>query len=119
MLRERLSLRGMCRAVGVSLTGLLHFLVACLAICPDHCHARLPARPPREGWTHSRRKPTQWGALCRRRPTSKGLGGPWTGHHAPDYGVSRRRAQPCECPSRVGFEPCGLSRACKVLDRSL
>jgi insertion element IS1 protein InsB len=45
LLRERLSLRGICRAVGVSLTWLLHFMVECFASCPDHLHARLPARP--------------------------------------------------------------------------
>jgi insertion element IS1 protein InsB len=45
LLRERLSLRGICRAMGVSLTWLLHFMVECFASCPDHLHARLPARP--------------------------------------------------------------------------
>ena len=45
LLRERLSLRGICRAVGVSLTWLLHFMVECFASCPDHLHLRLPARP--------------------------------------------------------------------------
>ena len=45
LLRERLSLRGLCRAVGVSLTWLLHFMVECFATCPAHLHARLPARP--------------------------------------------------------------------------
>src|SRR5262245_31042786 len=45
LLRERLSLRGICRAVGVSLTWLLHFMVECFASCPDHLHARLPTRP--------------------------------------------------------------------------
>ena len=45
LLRERLSLRGICRAMGVSLTWLLHFMVECFATCPDHLHARLPARP--------------------------------------------------------------------------
>jgi len=35
LLRERLSLRGMCRAVGVSLTWLLHCMVECFACCPD------------------------------------------------------------------------------------
>ena len=45
LLRERISLRRMCRAVGVSLTGLLHFMVACFASCPDHGHGRLPASP--------------------------------------------------------------------------
>src|SRR5919205_459656 len=44
LLRERISLRGICRAVGVSLTWLLHFMVECFATCPDHLHARPPAR---------------------------------------------------------------------------
>src|SRR5436853_6272404 len=35
LLRERLSLRGICRAVGVSLTGLLHCMVEGLTTCPD------------------------------------------------------------------------------------
>jgi insertion element IS1 protein InsB len=45
LLRERLSLRGICRAVGVSLTWLLHFMVECFATCPDHLHVRPPASP--------------------------------------------------------------------------
>ena len=45
LLRERISLRGICRAVGVSLTRLLHFMVECFAACPDHLHVRLPNRP--------------------------------------------------------------------------
>jgi hypothetical protein len=36
LLRERLSLRGICRAVGVSFTWLLHFMVERFAACPDH-----------------------------------------------------------------------------------
>ena len=43
LLRERISLRGICRAVGVSLTWLLHFMVECFATCPDHLHVRLPS----------------------------------------------------------------------------
>jgi insertion element IS1 protein InsB len=45
LLRERISLRGICRAVGVSLTWLLHFMVERFAACPDHLHAQLPASP--------------------------------------------------------------------------
>jgi insertion element IS1 protein InsB len=45
LLRERLSLRGICRAVGVSLTWLLHFIVECFAACPDHLYVGLPNRP--------------------------------------------------------------------------
>jgi hypothetical protein len=43
LLRERISRRGICRAVGVSLPWLLPFMVACCAICPDHVHVRLPS----------------------------------------------------------------------------
>src|SRR5438093_4803941 len=45
LLRERVSLRGICRTVGVSLTWLLHFMVACFAACPEDLHVQLPARP--------------------------------------------------------------------------
>jgi insertion element IS1 protein InsB len=45
LLRERISLRGICRAVGVSRTWLLHFMVERFAACPDHLHAQLPVRP--------------------------------------------------------------------------
>ena len=45
LLRERISLRGICRAVGVSLTWLLHFMVECFADCPDHLYVQRPAGP--------------------------------------------------------------------------
>jgi insertion element IS1 protein InsB len=45
LLRERISLRGICRAVGVSLTWLLHFMVERFAACPEHLHVRLPVSP--------------------------------------------------------------------------
>ena len=44
-LRERISLRGICRAVGVSLTWLLHFMIECFATCHDHLHVELPGEP--------------------------------------------------------------------------
>jgi len=43
--RERISLRGICRAVGVSLPWLLHLLVECFPACPDDLHVQLSARP--------------------------------------------------------------------------
>jgi insertion element IS1 protein InsB len=45
LLRERISPRGICRAVGVSLPWLLHFMVECFAACPDHLHIWRPAGP--------------------------------------------------------------------------
>jgi hypothetical protein len=43
--RERLSLRGICRAVGVSLTWLWHFRVERVAACPDHLPVQFPVEP--------------------------------------------------------------------------
>src|SRR5687768_5453732 len=45
LLLERISLRGICRAVGVSLTWLLHFMVERFAACPDDLHVQVPPRP--------------------------------------------------------------------------
>ena len=45
LLCERISLRGICRAISVSLTWLLHFMVESFAACPDHLQAQLPANP--------------------------------------------------------------------------
>ena len=40
LLVERISLRGLCRAVGVTLKWLLGFLVHCFAALPDHLHVQ-------------------------------------------------------------------------------
>src|SRR5262245_52027105 len=40
LLVERISLRGICRAVGVTLKWLLGFLVQCFEALPDHLHAQ-------------------------------------------------------------------------------
>jgi insertion element IS1 protein InsB len=40
LLVERISLRGICRAVGVSLKWLLGFLVTCYEALPDHLHVQ-------------------------------------------------------------------------------
>ena len=40
LLVERISLRGICRAVGVTLKWLLGFLVRCIASLPDHLHVQ-------------------------------------------------------------------------------
>ena len=40
LLVERISLRGICRAVGVTLKWLLGFLVQCFASLPDHLHVQ-------------------------------------------------------------------------------
>ena len=45
LLCERISLRGICRAVGVILTWLRHVMVERFAACPAHVHVQLPVSP--------------------------------------------------------------------------
>jgi insertion element IS1 protein InsB len=45
LLLERLSLRGICRAVGVTLKWLLDFLVQCFGALPDHLHVQSVSCP--------------------------------------------------------------------------
>lgn len=45
LLNERLSLRGICRAVQVSLRWLVNFVVGCYAAAPDDLNMRLPEQP--------------------------------------------------------------------------
>src|SRR4029453_8348439 len=47
LLREKISLHGICRAVGVSIGWLMHFIVTCFAALPDHLHVR-PVAAPRD-----------------------------------------------------------------------
>jgi insertion element IS1 protein InsB len=47
LLCEKISLHGICRAVGVSIRWLMGFMVARFAVLPDHLHV-LPVVGPRE-----------------------------------------------------------------------
>src|SRR3989440_12056737 len=44
LLKERLSLRGICRAVGVGMTWLMGFLVECYEAAPAHLNVQPPQR---------------------------------------------------------------------------
>jgi insertion element IS1 protein InsB len=45
LLCEKISLHGICRAVGVSIRWLMRFLVTCFAALPDHLHVQPVAAP--------------------------------------------------------------------------
>jgi hypothetical protein len=45
LLREKISLHGICRAVGVSIRRLMNFMVARFWAAPDHLHAQPMASP--------------------------------------------------------------------------
>src|SRR5215208_6724189 len=46
LLLERISLRGICRAVGVGLRWLLQFIVERFQVAPEHLYAELPGGTP-------------------------------------------------------------------------
>src|SRR4030095_9731668 len=46
LLLERISLRGICRAVGVGLRWLLQFMVEQFQAAPEHLHVKPPVRTP-------------------------------------------------------------------------
>jgi insertion element IS1 protein InsB len=45
LLLEKISLHGICRAVGVSIRWVMHFMGACFAAAPEHLHVQLPNQP--------------------------------------------------------------------------
>jgi insertion element IS1 protein InsB len=45
LLLEKISLHGICRAVGVSIRWLMDFMGACFDTAPDHLHVQVPGRP--------------------------------------------------------------------------
>jgi insertion element IS1 protein InsB len=47
LLREKISLHGIYRAVGVSIRGLMNFIVTCFEALPDHLHVQ-PVASPRD-----------------------------------------------------------------------
>jgi len=70
LLRERISRRGSCRAVGVSPTWLLHFMVKRFAAYPDHLHVLLPIGPTDVVIRQLEAKADEvmrCGALCRKK----------------------------------------------------
>jgi hypothetical protein len=77
LLVERISLRGICRAVGVGLKWLLGVPVDCVEALPDYLHVQ-PATYHRKVMIRRlRRKPMTCAALCRRKRTSRGSGSRW------------------------------------------
>src|SRR5262245_38115120 len=45
LLLEKISLHGICRAVGVSIRWLMDFMGTCFDTAPDHLHVQVPSRP--------------------------------------------------------------------------
>jgi transposase-like protein len=46
LLLKKISLHGICRAVGVSIRWVMNFMVTCFDAVPEHLHTQLPG-PPR------------------------------------------------------------------------
>ncbi len=80
LLREKISLHGICRAMGVSIRWLMDFMVACFAAVPEHMPLQ-PVASPRD--------------VIRKSEDQQALGLDRHGQaDAPDHRVSCRRSQP-------------------------
>ena len=117
LLREKISLHGICRAVGISIRWLMHFIATCFAALPDHPHMR-PVASPRdviighleveadEMWSFVKKKSEQTMDLDRHGQVD-------TAKH----GVPRRELQSRESAAVVGESCCDVPRAGDVLYR--
>jgi IS1 family transposase len=73
LLRERISPRGIYRAMGVSLTWLLHCMVECFAACPDDVYIRVPQRPTDVGLQQLEAEADEMGSFVTKKANK-----PWT-----------------------------------------
>lgn len=77
LLVERISLRGICRAVGVTLKWLLGFLVQCFEALPDHLHVQ-PISCTRDVLIQRLEvEADELASFVQKKPTSSGCGSPW------------------------------------------
>lgn len=74
---ERISLRGLCRTAGVSLTWLLHLLVECLTASPAHLNVQSPVVPRVVMISRLEAEADECGASYRRRRTNNGSRSSW------------------------------------------
>src|SRR5215471_1906671 len=81
LLREKISLHGICRAVGVSIRWLMGFMVARFVALPAHLHVP-PVAAPREVLIGRLEVEADemWSFVTKKR-TSNGCGSRWTSRH--------------------------------------
>ena len=80
LLCERISLRGICRAVGVRLPWLLHFLVECCTACPEDLHAQPPTRPLAVGMSRLAAEADEMGSFVQKQANQQWI---WIAMDAP------------------------------------
>jgi IS1 family transposase/transposase-like protein len=74
LLCERLSRRGSWRAVGVSLTWLLPFMVERFAACPEHLHAQSPVKPTAVVRRRLAAEADEMGSFVQQKAPKQGIG---------------------------------------------
>jgi hypothetical protein len=118
LLRECISLRGMCRAVGVSLTWLVGVLVTCFEALPDHWHVQPVTWHGDVMMRRREGKPMQWQAWSRRRRISHGCGWPRMPRRATRVPCIWRIAA-ARVPAPVGHDASGVLATRHVFSRSV
>ena len=78
LLVERISLRGICRAVGVKLKWLLGFLVQCVEALPDHLHVQPITCHGNVMLRRLEVEADEMASFVQKKANSSGSGSPWT-----------------------------------------
>ena len=102
LLRERISLRGICRAVGVSLTWLLHFMVECFTACPDDLHVQLPARPTAVVMSRLEAEADEMWSFVQKKANKQWIWIAMDADNPPDHCVSRGGSESGEWQGALG-----------------
>jgi transposase-like protein len=89
LLLEKMSLHGICRAVGVSIRWLMAFMVARFRAAPEDLHVQLPSRPGAVSWRWVEAEVDAMHSVVQKKAHEQWL---WLAHTA-DRGVSRGGSQ--------------------------
>jgi hypothetical protein len=118
LLREKISLHGICRAVGVGLKWHMHSMVECFAACPDHLQAQLPRGPTDVVMQRLEAEADELWSFVAKKANNQWL---WTA-----MGAKTRQIVALHVGDRsrqreavVGEHSCGLLRAGQIFHRSI
>jgi insertion element IS1 protein InsB len=78
LLREKISLHGICWAVGVRMKWLMHFMVVRFDAIPDHLHVHLPDSPTAVTLHRLEAEADEMWSFVEKKANKQGSGWPWT-----------------------------------------
>jgi len=114
LLQERISLRGICRVIGVGLRWLLYFMGERFTAAPDHLYVQ-PTASTQSVILRLEAEVDELWSFVGTKVNRQWVGIAMEGHDSPNHGLPRGGSQPPELTSFVGKDSDGVSRAGPVL----